>query len=871
MLRADASAHEPVSSAKLGYLAHTIGEASPPAPPPGSRIGPFEIVRVIGEGGSSTVFEAHREIEGARQSVALKLLRQNLLSPEARRRFGREQRALIRLEHPNIARMIEAGLTPEGLAYIALELVDGVPITDFARVNALGARERLQMFATVCRAVDAAHRALIVHRDIKPSNVLVTADGEVKLLDFGIAKLLADETGPEATVLPAFTPAYAAPEQVDAGVITTATDVYSLGVVLRELLTGERTQGGATSSPRTTQRLSGDIGAVVTKATEADPVRRYTSAGEFAEEIRRVLEGHPVHAQPQTRRYRMRRFVVRHRGAVVASVVFLVALVSALGVALWQARVARREAARANTVSTFVEDMFKPIRAGIASGKQPSVRDLVDQGASRVESDSALGPAERVHLLLMFSRLYDYLAETSRMQALADRAGALADAEFGNGDPLALDAAVARGVAALRRHDHAAADALLSEAERRLDAAHERGDPWIRVEDALAAVRNDQGDPNQALAHERAALDARIARYGEDSAEADGGYANLAYALSGSAQFAEAAVAYQRAYAGRIKRGDPHGTPAASSLAALGDVETMAGDLGSARKHLREALAVFDEIDAGGKASASHLSVIQYHCVVELATGSALAHSVCSHALDLARSNGAEATVGRMQWLAGLEYVQSGDFAAAHAALEDSAKLLAEAPLPWRGRADIARGEIALVEGNAKIAAEFLARGVERHGRAYPHYLNGYGLGLLALACEQAKDASGCTGDTLAAARKVLDEDVYRWNPLLLPAQTALARIDLDAGHASEAAQRLRTAISHAGAPVAESQPYLVAARMWLAVADARGGACSAAREGAHRALEQSGRPLSAPHPLHAAVIGAARAAGTCGDLLSTP
>ncbi|MEO5625308.1 MAG: hypothetical protein ABIQ70_04800, partial [Dokdonella sp.] len=529
-----------------------------------------------------------------------------------------------------------------------------------------------------------------------------------------------------------------------------------------------------------------------------------------------------------------------------------------------------REAARANTVRGFVESMFQPIRTGLASGQQPSLRDLVDQGAQRIESDDALGSAERVDLLLMFSRLYDYLNEPERMQALANRAGELADAAFGSADPLALDAAVARGVAALRGEDHAAAATLLEEAERRLDAARARGDSWIRVEDGLAAVCNDRGDPARALVHERAALDARILSYGEESGEADGGYANLAYALSGTARFAEAAVAYRRAYAGRVARGSARSVRAASSLAALGDVEMMGGELGPARNHLRDALAVFDEIDAGGKASASHLSVIQYHCLVELATGSPLAQGVCAHALDLART-GANATSGRMQWLAGLERLQSGDLAAAHVALESSATLLIDAPLPWQGRADIARGELSLVEGDAKAAAGFLARGVERHGQAYPHYLRGYGLALLARACAEASDAAGCTGDTVSAAREVLDQDTYRWNPLLLPAQTALARIDLDAGRFGEAAQRLRSAIAHAGEPVAEAQPYLLAARLWLAVADARAGRCGTARDGAHHALVLSGRPLTAPHPLHAAAIRAARDAGTCGDFLSAP
>ncbi|MEO6689494.1 MAG: serine/threonine-protein kinase, partial [Dokdonella sp.] len=402
MLRADAAEDDSLSSGRVDHLARAIGDAPPspsPSLPTGSRIGPFEIVRVIGEGGSSTVFEARRDVEGASQRVALKLLRQNLLSPEARRRFGREQRVLIRLQHPNIARMIEGGLTPEGLAYIALELVDGVPLTDFARANALGTPDCLKMFATVCRAVDAAHRALIVHRDIKPSNVLVTAEGEVKLLDFGIAKLLADETGPDATVLQAFTPAYAAPEQVDGGAITTATDVYALGVVLGELLTGERRHdrdtrpnpsttaraSGAGQALRTRRRLHGDLDAVVTMATETDPARRYASAGAFADEIGRVLEGRPVHARPQTRWYRTRRFVARHRGGVAVSMAFLVALVAALAFALWQARVAHEEAARANrqtqhaeNVRDFLVSVFDAAQADVPRDRRPTVEQLVD-------------------------------------------------------------------------------------------------------------------------------------------------------------------------------------------------------------------------------------------------------------------------------------------------------------------------------------------------------------------------------------------------------------------------------------------------------------------------------------------------------------
>ncbi|MEO7430914.1 MAG: protein kinase [Dokdonella sp.] len=442
MLRASATDDEAISSARLDGLARAIGDV-PAVLPAGSRIGPFGIVRVIGEGGSSTVFEAQREVEGASQHVALKLLRQSLLSPDARRRFGREQRALIQLQHPNIARMVEGGVTEGGQAYIALELVDGQPITAYADGRNLGVRERLGLFMTVCKAVDSAHRALIVHRDIKPSNVLVNTEGEVKLLDFGIAKLLADDLEPEATLLQAFTPAYAAPEQKAGGVITTATDVYSLGIVLGELLTGARTGDDASRTPSgpngvgpvvlggpaTRRRLRGDLDAVVTKATEPDPERRYTSAGALADDIERVLDDRPVRAQPQTRAYRMRKFVVRHKGGVATTVAFVLAILSALGIALWQAHVARDEAARADsqtrraeTVRDFLVSIFQSAQADVPRERRPTVEQLVDDAGDKLLRDTALDVSGRTDLLLTLAKVSIAIGAYERAHSLLDRA-----------------------------------------------------------------------------------------------------------------------------------------------------------------------------------------------------------------------------------------------------------------------------------------------------------------------------------------------------------------------------------------------------------------------------------------------------------------
>jgi serine/threonine-protein kinase len=360
LLAADADADEPLEGDGIERIAEAMGPArARETLPAGSRVGPFELVEVIGEGGSSTVFRATRQVGGATQTVALKLMQRGLYSPEAQRLFRREQRALIQLRHPNIARMIEGGVHGAGLPYIALELVEGSTITDFARARNLQFDERLRLFGVVCAAVEAAHRALIVHRDLKPSNVLVTEDGEVKLLDFGIAKLLAEEDADSRTQIPAFTPAYAAPEQREDGPITTATDVYALGILLGELVTGERINDGSGRTPSsripaagtgeavadivpiTRRQVRGDLDAIILKALDSDPARRYASAGRLADDIERLLAGQPVSAQPPSRWYRARKFMLRHKGGVASTVAFLLAILAALGIALWQAKIAR--------------------------------------------------------------------------------------------------------------------------------------------------------------------------------------------------------------------------------------------------------------------------------------------------------------------------------------------------------------------------------------------------------------------------------------------------------------------------------------------------------------------------------------------------
>ncbi len=327
----------------------------------GKQIGRFKILHEIGQGGMGAVFAAVRTDE-IQQKVALKILRHSFPSQALLDRFRQEQQILSSLEHPNIARLIDAGTTADGLPFLAMEFVEGKSIDEYCREQNLRPKEILELFRTVCSAVSYAHQHLVIHRDLKPSNIIVSAEGAVKLLDFGIAKLLtneADNVTQTAQVM--MTPAYASPEQAKGENITTVTDIYSLGVILHELLTGERPQNFETKTDEPKSRstkqniLRGEVRNIVAMALRAERERRYVSVEQFSEDIRRYLNGLPIIARPDTFSYRASKFYQRNKIAVAAGIIAVIALLGGIIATTWQARIARRERA-------IAEQRFSDVR-----------------------------------------------------------------------------------------------------------------------------------------------------------------------------------------------------------------------------------------------------------------------------------------------------------------------------------------------------------------------------------------------------------------------------------------------------------------------------------------------------------------------------
>ncbi len=841
-------------------LASAIGEsAEDTAWQAGQTVGPYRLGELLGSGGSAEVFRAWREFDGARQVVALKLLRRSLVSPEARRLFRRERQALAALSHPDIAHLVDGGVSEGGQAYLAMEFVDGVPITRFAQERSLALASRLRLMIRVCRAVAIAHRNLIVHRDLKPANILVTAEGQVKLLDFGIAKLLDDELldGEQSTRTgwAALTPGYAAPEQYAGGPVTTATDVHALGVVLHELLSGERpaVRSGAsaaseaaapgpgdTTRPRAVARaaMRGDVGTVIRKAMADEPGRRYASAAELADDLERYLRAEPVRAHPPSAWYRTRKFVQRHRGGVALSAAFAIGVLASLGVALWQAQQARqqaqlaqREAARASAVRDFLESMFRPVRQGIAEGRQPTVVELVARGAEALDEQTGLAPPQRVDLLMMFARLHANIGETARARELAIAADTLAGESLDPLHPAAVGALALRGIRLVRDGETEAGAVLLEEAATR---ARRIDDPvLIAVLDTQAVAATDLGDAGTALRHAREALALRLRHYGPDDERMAAGYNNLAYGLVGVGRFEEAVEAYRQTWEIDRRFRPEHSYDVLSALSNWGWALHQAGRVREARALLAQAEAGFATL--GGRARMGHVLNSQKLCGIDIAWGlPADAEASCRRMLAVTR----EMTGGEGLFMAyalrmeAQRLLELGRLDEATAMLDGAAAQLSDGPGHARGRAGVAlvRAQLAWLAGEAGPARRRASAALEEgavHRQADTQDLPARSL--LLLACIDAPLEPPCQGlaSELADALAHLP---WPGDPRALPARTALARRALGHGDPDQAAALARTALEQTAGELDPAQAQVLAARAWLAAALAEGGDCVTAR-----------------------------------------
>ncbi|MEO8010629.1 MAG: serine/threonine-protein kinase [Dokdonella sp.] len=871
LLKADAESDDGSLAQDPATLAQAlVGEAQVTVAL-GQHVGPFELIALIGEGGSSSVFRAVRESDGVRQEVALKLLRRGVYTIEAQRLFRRERQALAQLRHPSIARLIEGGVTEAGVAYIALELIEGLPITEYAQSAGLDLRQRTRLFLDVCRAVEAAHGALIVHRDLKPANVLVNREGQVKLLDFGIAKQLDGEDETQ-TRHAAFTPAYAAPEQRSGARVTAATDVYALGVLLGELITGQRLFDGSgrtpsscvqsDGDPRTLpaplpvirRALRGDLDTILLKATATEPERRYVSATAFAEDIRRLLDGEPVAAHPPSRWYRTSKFVARHRAAVASTGVFLLAILAALALAVWQERRASQEARRANAVRDFVERLFDPISNGIAQARQPSLHDLLVSGVARMQAMPSLGASERVDLLSMFARLHENLGELERARELAVAAATLAESELSGDDVNAVRALATRGFIAVRMEDYVSGGADLREAHRRMRELGIRGEALIELLEPLGTVETMENNAQAALAIAEQGLVERISTWGVDDRRVGIGYNNVASALEGVERYEEAADAYRITIEFLLAHVGPESNEIALAIAGRASSEYRAGLWGAARKHFIEALEMFARV--GTQPQITRVYAAQKLCMLEGSLADRIGVDLrCAHAAELSSAFGTDSAAhGNSIEAMALGHVELGDLDKARDELLSARQLYPDnaANRMRRGRVDSELAAIALLQGHADRARALLPAAIlnlrTRDYRIPPLMAQAR----LSLACAQAP-GSECPADLRMIVEQNLVEVAAPQNPQLIIVQTILARLDLLSGQSGNARQRLVDAIDHAATEMPPDHPRMLEAQLWLALALASDGDCASAAQHASKAWATAQASSIDAHPFLAA------------------
>ncbi|WP_374673110.1 protein kinase [Ideonella sp.] len=614
--------------------------STPPAADtePLRQVGPWCLLRPLGQGGMGTVWLAERHEGDWQRNVALKLPHPGALVPGLAHRFARERDILAALEHPHIARLYDAGVTDDGQPWLAMEWVEGAPITQWCDARQLPLRERIVLFLQVLQAVQYAHSRLVVHRDLKPSNILVGDDGRVRLLDFGIATLLDDADAPDAGARTEWahaplTPDYASPEQIARAPhqpIGTASDIYSLGVLLYELCTGQRpyrlprdTRGALEDAILTTQparpsrlapqaqaaahratrpaglrrQLRGDLDNIVLMALRKQPAERYASAEAFEQDLRRWLQHEPVQAHPPGTWYHLTKFVRRHTAAVAAGGLAAASLVAGLAVALDQAERARREAQRSQAVQAFLVGLFNEVDPAKAQGREPTVRDLMARGERDLQARLADEPALHATLGGLLVQLYLKLGDGRRALPLAEARLALVTREHGEGGPEQAAALIdlARTQTSLGRHE--ASLATLARARPAIErAASERPVPWLELQVAMADNLMELTRYDEGRATLQAALPGLARQHGPGSFEVASVRSKIATSLAIQGRHAEARVALSELEPLLSQDWRAHGMGSASMRSDIGFAQWQLRRFPAAADSLQRAVAELDHL-----------------------------------------------------------------------------------------------------------------------------------------------------------------------------------------------------------------------------------------------------------------------------------
>lgn len=651
MIEADASSASPLDS-DVGAAADGLLAARES---PGRRLGHYVLGDVLGEGGAAVVYRAYRDDLG--NTVAIKILRDAWVSPSRRRRFLTEQRTLAALTHPNIARLLDADTLEDGTPYFVMEHVEGSPITEHCTKLSLPLDDRLRLFRSVCDAVQHAHAHAIVHRDIKPSNVLVASDGRVKLLDFGIAKHVAelDTDAPEAatrTGLRPMTPAYAAPEQIRGDNVGAYTDVYALGVLLHEILTGARPAASSRATDGTgaalvddaalravAGRSATDLTCICRVAMHEEPARRYPTVEALGRDIDRFLRGLPVEARPDSVPYRVGKFVRRNRGAVASAAAVFALLVA--GSALHTTRLAAArdraelEAAKAREVADYLVGLFEAADP-YEDAAESDVGTLLDRGEARLSGLGAqpalqadlFGVLGRVRVarsefeqaetllsraldmqrmysdalavaatLVEIGRLHYYTGRYAEAATALAEALAIRSAHLGSYDPALAEALDELGVITSSLGDYAGADTLFGRALAIRRMVHREPHPDLGVSLNNVAVNEfNLGRYDSAARYYEETLTVERALYGADHPTVATTLANYGKLHEQVGNYGEAEKLLTQALHIRQARLGADHYETALSLSQLGGLLQQAGDLERAERYLRDALAIRERI-----------------------------------------------------------------------------------------------------------------------------------------------------------------------------------------------------------------------------------------------------------------------------------